>query len=103
MAYLQRVINCGGSIDREMASGRGRLDLCVNYDGERYPIELKLLRGEKTYKEGKQQLADYLKTLGEKEGWLVVFDRRPEISWDEKLFCRDETLDTGESIYTVGC
>jgi hypothetical protein len=29
MAFLQRVINGGGRIEREMAAGNGRTDLCI--------------------------------------------------------------------------
>jgi len=43
-AFLQRVINTGGKIIREYASGRRRFDLCVLYAGKKYPLELKLLR-----------------------------------------------------------
>ncbi len=33
MAFSQRVFNAGGRIDREPALGRGRLDLCLHYQG----------------------------------------------------------------------
>ncbi len=55
-AFLQRVINAGGRISRELAEGTGRLDLCAHYDGFSYPIELKLRSGEKTYETGKKHL-----------------------------------------------
>ena len=41
MAFLQRVINSGGHIEREMAVGNGRCDFAVDYGGERQVIELK--------------------------------------------------------------
>ena len=31
MAYLQRIVNGGGAIDREYAAGSGRIDLCVRW------------------------------------------------------------------------
>ncbi len=31
MAYLQRVVNGGGIIDREYGVGRGRIDLCIRW------------------------------------------------------------------------
>ena len=43
-AFLQRVINGGGNIQREYASGMGRMDLCVEYLQYKYPIELKLYK-----------------------------------------------------------
>ena len=101
-AFLQRVINGGGRIMREMAAGTRRLDLCVEYQRARYPIELKVRYGEQTYAEGQRQLLDYLNTLGCAEGWLLVFDRRPDIAWEAKLFWREVVLD-GKTLHLVGC
>jgi hypothetical protein len=42
MAFLQRVINGGGLIIRDMAAGSGRLDLCLVYEEQKYPIEIKI-------------------------------------------------------------
>jgi len=103
MGFLQRVINGGGRIVREMAAGSGRLDLCLEYGGGRYPIELKVRRGEKTIPEGFRQLNRYIDTLGEPEGWLIVFDQRPEVSWDDKIFWRTDQNETGNTIHVVGC
>jgi hypothetical protein len=100
-AFLQRVINSGGAITRELASGNGRLDLCLHYAGIAYPIELKVRYGPHTYDEGVEQLARYMERLGCTEGWLVVFDRRPEIAWDTKVFW--ETRAVGEQrVHVVG-
>jgi type II secretory pathway predicted ATPase ExeA len=101
MAFLQRVVNGGGQIIREMAAGRGRLDICLIYEEERYPIELKLWRGEKTLKEGVEQTARYMDTCGCTEGWLTIFDRRPDRKWDDKIYMRKETLG-GKTITIVG-
>jgi AAA+ ATPase superfamily predicted ATPase len=101
-AFLQRVINHGGSITREMAAGMLRLDLCVHYKNYDYPIELKLRYGEDTYKEGQNQLLGYLERLGASEGWLIVFDRRKNISWDEKVFWKTVKLEN-KIINIIGC
>jgi hypothetical protein len=100
-AFLQRVVNSGGRIAREMAEGNGRLDLCVSYAGERYPIELKLRYGPQTYQEGLEQLADYMERLGCVEGWLVVFDRREDVAWRDKCFWRTQQVDD-KTIHIVG-
>jgi hypothetical protein len=92
MAFLQRVINGGGDIHREMAAETGRLDLCVVYEGEKYPIELKLWHGPKSLEDGLVQTARYMDSYGCREGWLAVFDRRPDTVWDDKLYIRKETL-----------
>jgi type II secretory pathway predicted ATPase ExeA len=99
MAFLQRVINGGGQIHREMAAARGFLDICLIYEGQKYPIELKLWRGEKTLTKGLEQTARYMDAYGCAEGWLAIFDRRPEVKWDDKLYMRKETV--GEKTITV--
>ncbi len=102
MGFLQRVLNGGGRVIREMAAGSGRLDLCVEYGQERYPLELKIHRGGKTIPDGLRQLGRYLDTLGEPEGWLIIFDQRPDIPWDEKITWTTESTN-GKTIYLVGC
>jgi hypothetical protein len=101
-AYLQRVANGGALIEREFATGTRRVDLCLTWAGRRYPIELKLYAGDKTVAEGCRQLAAYMDTLGCQEGWLIVFDRRPEVPWDEKLYWRTESVG-GKALHLVGC
>jgi len=89
-AFLQRVINGGGYIIREMALGAKRADLCVVYEEQKYPIELKILRNSKSLSDGLEQLSVYMDKMGSNEGWLVLFDRNAEKSWDEKLYMRLE-------------
>ncbi len=101
-AFLQRVINAGGSVTREMAGGTKRLDLCVHYQGGKYQIELKLQYGEKTYQEGKDQLADYMDKLGCAEGWLIVFDRRKKPPWSKKIFWKTHKMED-KTIHIIGC
>jgi len=100
MGYLQRVVNGGGRIAREMALGSKRLDLCVEFGKFRYAVELKMRRNF-TPKESPAQLAGYLDALGLAEGWMAVFDDDKEKSWDEKIFTRDEVVD-GKTIHVVG-
>ena len=101
-AFLQRVINSGGRITREMAGGRKSLDLCVEYEQQRYPIELKVRYDTQTAKEGQDQLAGYMDTLGCAEGWLLLFDRRKTVSWEEKIFWQTGHA-ANKTIHTVGC
>ena len=100
MAFLQRVTNGKGRILREMALGSGRLDLCVEFRGKRYAVEVKTaknFKGETSYR----QLADYLDKLGLSEGWMPVFDEDKTKPWEEKLFNRDVELD-GKTLHVVG-
>ncbi len=80
MAFLQRVVNGGGRVEREYAVGTRRLDLCVEYAGRRLGVEVKTWRDtDKTRDpadEGLSQLAGYLARLGTTYGWLVLFDQR---------------------------
>jgi len=85
-----------------MASGTGRLDLCVHYQNLDYPMELKLRYGEHTYTEGLDQLVDYLDKLALNEGWIVVFDRRKRTSWKKKIFGKTKKV-AGKIIQIVGC
>jgi hypothetical protein len=102
MAFLQRIVNTGGRIDRELATGRRRIDLCIHYQDRRYPLEIKIRRDRKTCGEGKKQLADYMETLGCDEGWLVMFDKRKRTSWKNRLFWKTDRINS-KAIHVVGC
>jgi hypothetical protein len=93
MAFLQRVTNGDGSIDREYAAGRGRMDLRVEFAGRSYIIEIKLLRDYDTpgavLEEGLEQVRGYRDKMGAGPPcYLLVFDRRSEgkkLPWDERV------------------
>ncbi len=80
MAFLSRVVNGGGRVDRELAIGSKRLDLCIEFHGERLAIEVKTWRDSDKAKDpidaGIAQLDEYLARLGVARGWLVRFDQR---------------------------
>lgn len=78
MAFLHRVVNGGGTIDREYAIGRGRMDLLLRKGEQRFAFELKTWRdGEKDpTPDALIQLDRYLDGLGMETGWLVIFDQR---------------------------
>nr|VFK80121.1 MAG: AAA-like domain-containing protein [Candidatus Kentron sp. SD] len=110
-AFLQRIVNGGGRIDREYGLGRRRTDLLIQWPlhqessglgpsdrdrgfhgpVQRVVVELKILRGslETTLREGLLQTAGYLDRVGAQEGYLVLFDRAPGKSWEEKIFSRE--------------
>ncbi|MCX4241714.1 ATP-binding protein [Paraliomyxa miuraensis] len=102
MAFLQRVVNGGGRIEREYGLGRGALDLLVGWRGQAHAIEVKLRRDSETEGEALDQLVGYLDRLGLSEGWLVMFDLRKEPSWAERLFTR-EVEHRAKRIHIVGC
>ncbi len=81
MAFLHRVVNGGGTLEREYAIGSGRMDLCLRYGEVTLGIELKVWRegASDPLQEGLEQLDGYLEGLGLATGWLVIFDRRKGI------------------------
>ncbi len=88
MAFLQRVINGGGRIEREYGLGRGALDLIIEWGNERHAVEVKIRRGKRTEADALEQLGEYLERLGLAHGWLILFDLR-KLRWEKKLYRRD--------------
>ena len=102
-AFLQRVINGGGQIVREMALGSGRLDLGVHFRGAVYAVEVKTLKlYEKSHEKAHQQLLRYMDRLGQSEGWLVVADPDLTKPWDGKISSEDIAQD-GKTIHLIRC
>jgi hypothetical protein len=104
MAFLHRVINGGGSLEREYAIGRDRMDLCLQYGDITLGIELKVWRTRKAdpLAKGLVQLDGYLARLGQDSGWLVIFDRRdnaPEL--EDRLTTELQMTETGRSITVI--
>jgi hypothetical protein len=102
MAFLQRIVNGGGRVEREYGLGRGALDLILEWKGDRYAIEVKLRRDTETEADALDQIARYLDSLGLDQGWLVLFDLRSTASWGERLLCR-EVGHRGKRVHVVGC
>ena len=102
MAFLQRVVNGGGRIEREYALGKGAIDLLVTWRGARHVIELKQRRDTNTLAKGVAQVAAYARSLGLKEAWLVLFDRRKSVPWGKRVFTRKRTSE-GVTVRVVGC
>ncbi len=100
MTFLQRVVNSGGDIVREMALGNHRIDMFVRFKEQAFAFELKIRRDTHTLPEGREQLARYLDTLGMTQGYLVIFDSRDR-SWEEKITWEQETYE-GKTITVVG-
>ena len=100
-AYLQKVVNGGGRIEREYALGRGRVDLLIVWpQGDatrRFVVECKLLHGdlERTIDEGLAQTRGYMDRCGAEAGHLIVFDRAPDRTWREKIFRREASTAAG--------
>jgi hypothetical protein len=102
MAFLQRVVNGGGRVEREYGLGRGALDLMIFWRTERHAIEVKIRRDTETEAEALEQIARYLGHSGLTEGWLVMFGLRKELPWTDRLFVR-EAEHAAAKIRIVGC
>ena len=104
MAFLHRVVNGGGTLEREYAIGRDRMDLCLRYKGVILGIELKVWRDKKRdpQDEGIEQLESYLARLGVDVGWLFVFDRRKNApAIEERLSTEVVTTSNQRSITVI--
>ncbi|MCY4343516.1 MAG: AAA family ATPase, partial [Gammaproteobacteria bacterium] len=95
-AFLQRVVNGGGRIEREYALGSRRTDLLILWPpgrfagssepgtpARRYVVECKILRGslEATIREGLEQTLAYMDRCQGESGHLVIFDRDAAKPW----------------------
>ncbi len=99
-AFLQRIVNSGGRIEREYGLGRMRTDLLVVWPRpsdapvqlQRMVVECKLLYQslQQTLLTGLAQTRAYMDRCAASEGHLVIFDRTPDKAWDDKIFCREE-------------
>ena len=117
-AFLQRIVNSGGRIEREYGLGRGRTDLLILWPqtlgGENAPdaeagamiktvVECKILHKSlnSSIEQGLEQTASYMDRSGAESGHLVIFDRDPNKSWQNKIFHRTEPA-TGTEIHVWG-
>ena len=117
-AYLQRIVNGGGRIEREYGLGRGATDLLVLWPHReglpsdlwrRFVVECKVLRDgdrrglEGTIERGVEQTLGYMDKCASGEGHLVVFDRTGDTKgpaskkdgrhWEDRVFRREEARD----------
>jgi hypothetical protein len=104
MAFLHRVVNGNGTIEREYAIGSRRMDLLVRYGEVRLALELKVWRdgSKEPLAEGLNQIDSYLNGLGLETGWLVIFDQRsglPEIA--ERVSAGSATTSSGRIVTVI--
>ena len=106
-AYLQRIVNGGGRLEREYALGRGRVDLLILWrqDGRtrKFVVECKVLHKdpERTIAEGLAQTRGCMDRCGAEAGHLIVFDRAPDRTWEDKIFRREAPAGADEAPVTV--
>jgi hypothetical protein len=103
-AFLQRIVNGGGRITREYGLGRRRTDLFIEWpldeqagfhgQVQRIVLELKIQHGslDAILQQGLSQTADYADKCAADEQHLLIFDRRPDINWQEKIWCQTKHI-----------
>jgi hypothetical protein len=75
LLYIRPIINGTGNyyIEARTRNAR-RMDVVVDYMGERFVIELKIWHGDAYNKRGEQQLADYLDYFKLKKGYMLSYN-----------------------------
>ena len=111
MAFLQRIVNGGGFVDREFGIGRRRLDLLVRWPlpaggWQREAIEVKVWSDESRRGDplpvGLEQIDGYLARLGLDHGALVIFDRRagqPPI--EDRMSVGEASTASGRAVWVL--
>ncbi len=94
-AFLHRVVNGKGRIEREYALGSRRVDLLIAWpaggeSAQRFLIECKMVKEgralETEIERGLEQTAAYMDTSGADAGHLVAFDIREGRSWADRIY-----------------
>jgi hypothetical protein len=101
IAYLQKVVSRDALVHRQYAQGKGSVDICVFFNGHEYFIKTNV-QGQRALEESLEQLSGHLNSRGEKEAWLVIFDKDRNKTWDEKISWKSEKHQ-GFTIHIVGC
>jgi len=101
-AFLQRIVNGGGRVEREYGLGNLRTDLLIVWPQggqvHHFVIECKLLHKglEPTIRSGLEQTAAYMDRCAAECGHLVIFDRDEEKKWEDRIFRRRESFEGAE-------
>ncbi|MDR1053677.1 MAG: PD-(D/E)XK nuclease domain-containing protein, partial [Planctomycetaceae bacterium] len=106
MAFLQRITNGEGHIEREYAAGRRRMDLFIEYKNTQHIIEVKLIhdydKPSDVREDGIEQVLSYRDKISKKVPcYLLIFDRRTsdkKLSWEERI-----TWNVEGEVTIVGC
>ena len=79
LTYLEPFVHLiGAGMYIEVQTGRGKMDLLISHNQEKYVIEIKIWRGDVRYQAGKRQLAAYVNSENALEGYYIIFDHRKE-------------------------
>lgn len=94
LLYIRPIINGVGNyyIESETRNAR-RMDVVIDYLGERFIIELKIWRGTSYNERGEKQLSDYLDYFNLKKGYMLSynFNQKKQVGVKE-IHIGDRTL-----------
>ncbi|MFM8485317.1 MAG: hypothetical protein ACKOCH_03195, partial [Bacteroidota bacterium] len=67
--------------------GNGRTDLMVFWRGQVIPVEIKMIHNSRSESDGIRQLSRYMDKLGQKRGYLVLFEKKTpeELPWEQRI------------------
>lgn len=75
LLFVRAVINGGGNYYVEAQTrNKERMDLVIDYGGERFVVELKIWRGNAYNERGEKQLAAYLDYFHLKKGYMLSYN-----------------------------
>jgi hypothetical protein len=96
LCFLKPIINGFGHyvVEPQTRDDR-RMDIVVFYGMMEYIIELKIWHGEKKHEEGIGQIADYLNTRHQNEGWLLTF------SFNNEKYKSNDVIYNGKLIHCI--
>jgi hypothetical protein len=84
MAFLQRVINASGRINRILTIGTGQAGLIVELGGRHDIFVCKLYHGKHTLPEGVEQVVRYAHQFKRDVGCLLVYDPQDMKPWEDR-------------------
>jgi AAA-like domain len=115
-AFLQRIINGDGRVEREYGLGRGRTDLLVSWPkgpsvtAARYStwqkevIEAKVVKsmGPKFWENALAQTSEYAARCAAQKAHLLIFDKRESRTWEQRIFEETRVAADGRAITVWG-
>ncbi|MDR2302232.1 MAG: hypothetical protein LBF38_09355, partial [Deltaproteobacteria bacterium] len=126
-AFVQKVLNGNALVLNQYAHGLGQAGLVIKYGRHLYPVGLEIKGSGKSPGQSPGQipdkglakspdkslaqslaksfdrLAENMKRLLVREGWLIVIDRNPGQGWGGKISWETESRPDGLTIHAATC
>jgi hypothetical protein len=99
--FIKRIVKDGRYVNCSMGSSGTNPDFCMRDEYRKYPIRLETGYGNKCIEEGFEQTVRLMNSFNCNEGWMVLFDPRSNIKWEDKLYMKKKIVD-GKTVTVVG-